>query len=75
MEHPCDVYTFNGCILPKDINRTPVRKTRLLSPYQSTHDTVMQAWASDIHTVAWQEPTGGAVFILYSTQSSSSSSI
>ena len=53
-----------------DINRTPVNKTRPLNPYQLTHDTVMQAPANDIHSVAWQ-PTGGAVFILYSTQSSS----
>ena len=53
------------------INRTPVSKTRSLSPYQLTHDKVMQAWTSDIHAVAQQEPTGGAVFILYRTQSSS----
>ena len=53
------------------INITPISKTRPLSSYQSTHDKVMQAWTSDIHTAAWQEPTGGPVFILYSTQSSS----
>ena len=54
-----------------DINRTPVSKTRPLSPYQLTHDKMMLAWTSDIHAAAWQEPTGGPVFILYSTQSSS----
>ena len=54
-----------------DMNRTPVSKTRPLSSYQLTHDKVMQAWTSDIHAAAWQEPTGGPVFILYSTQSSS----
>ena len=54
-----------------DINRTPVSKTRPLSSYQLTHDKVMQAWTSDIHAAARQEPTGGPVFILYSTQSSS----
>ena len=54
-----------------DINRTPVSKTRPLSPYQLTHDKVMPAWTSDMHAAAWQEPTGGLVFILYSTQSSS----
>ena len=54
-----------------DINRTPVSKTRALSSYQLTHDIVMPAWTSDIHTTARQEPTGGPVFILYSTQSSS----
>ena len=57
-------------VIGTDINRTPVSKTRPLSPYQLTHDTVMQAWASDIHAAARQEPTGGPVFILYSTQSS-----
>ena len=54
-----------------DINITPVSKTRLLSSYQLTHDKVMPAWTSDIHAAARQEPTGGSVFILYSTQSSS----
>ena len=54
-----------------DINRTPISKTRWLSSYQLTHDEVMQAWTSDIHAAAQQEPTGGPVFILYSTQSSS----
>ena len=54
-----------------DINRTPVSKTRPLSPYQLTHDKVMQAWTSDIHAAARQEPTGDSVFLLYSTQSSS----
>ena len=39
--------------------------------YQLTHDKVMPAWISDIHAAARQEPTGGPVFILYSTQSSS----
>ena len=53
------------------INRTPVSKTGPLSPYQLTHDKVMLAWTSDIHAAARQEPTGGPVFILYSTQSSS----
>ena len=38
-----------------DINRTPVSKTRPLSPYQLTHDKVMQAWTSDIHAAARQE--------------------
>ena len=47
-----------------------VSKTRPLSHYQLTNDTEMQAWTSDIHAVAWQESTGGAGFILYSTQSS-----
>ena len=54
-----------------DINRTPVSDTRLLSYYQLTHDKVMQAWTSDIHAAARQEPTGGPVIILYSIQSSS----
>ena len=54
-----------------DINRKPVSKTRPLSSYQLTHDKVMPAWTSDIHTTERQEPTGGPVFILYSTQSSS----
>ena len=54
-----------------DINRTPVSKTRPLSSYQLTRDKVMLAWTSDIHAAARQEPTGGPVFILYSTQSSS----
>ena len=55
-----------------DINRTSVsKKTRPLSSYQLTHDKVMPAWTSDIHAAARQEPTGGPVFILYSTQSSS----
>ena len=54
-----------------EINRTPVSKTRPLNPYQLTHDKVMQAWTSDIHAAARQELTGGPVFILYSTQSSS----
>ena len=58
-------------VISIDINRTPVSKTRPLSSYQLTHDKVMQAWSSDIHAAAWQEPTGGPVFILYSTQSSS----
>ena len=59
------------CIAPIDINRTPFSKTRPLSFYQLTHDKVMPAWTSDIHAAAQQEPTGGPVFILYSTQSSS----
>ena len=54
-----------------DINRTPVSKTRPLSSFQLTHDKVMPTWTSDIHAAAQQEPTGGPVFILYSTQSSS----
>ena len=54
-----------------DINRTPVSKTRPLSPYQLTYDKVMQAWTSDIHAAARQEATGDSVFLLYSTQSSS----
>ena len=53
-----------------EINRTPVSKTRPLSSYQLTHDKVMPAWTSDIYAAARQEPTGGPVFILYSTQSS-----
>ena len=59
------------CIMPIDINRTPVSKTRPLSSYQLTHDKMMLAWTRNIHTTAWQEPTGGPLFILYSTQSSS----
>ena len=64
------------CVLFKliwviNINRTPFSKTRRLSSYQLTHDKVMLAWTSDIHAAAQQEPTGGPVFILYSTQSSS----
>ena len=59
----------SGCTV--DIDRTHVSKTRPLSSYQLTHDKVMQAWTSDIHAAARQEPTGGPVFILYSTQSSS----
>ena len=47
-----------------DINRTPVSQIRPLNPYQLTHDTVMQAWASGIHAAAQQEPTGGPVFLL-----------
>ena len=65
---PSFSYTY---VLPTDIHRTPVSKTRPLSPYQLTHDKVMQAWTSDIQAAARQEPTGGPVFILYSTQSSS----
>ena len=42
-----------------------------MSTYQLTHGTEMQAQASDIHAVEWQEAIGGAVFIPYSTQSSS----
>ena len=67
----------SGALLPHcwhgsiDINRTPICKTRQLSPYQLTHDKVMQAWISDIHAAAQQEPTGVPVFLLYSTQSSS----
>ena len=53
-------------VLCTDINRTPVSKTRPLSPYRLTHDKAMPAWASDIHAVARQEPTGGPVFILSS---------
>ena len=41
------------------------------SCYQLSHATAMQAQSSDIHPVVRQEPTGGAVFIPYSTQSSS----
>ena len=62
------IHTYTHTI---DINRTPLSKTRPLSSYQLTHDKVMPAWTSDIHTTARQEPTGGPVFILYSTQSSS----
>ena len=47
-----------------DINRTPFSKTRWLSPYHLTHDKVTQAWTSDIHAAARQEPAGGPVFIL-----------
>ena len=47
-----------------DINRTPVSKIRPLNPYQLTHNTVMQAWASDIHAASRQEPIGVPVFIL-----------
>ena len=54
-----------------DINRTPFGRTRPLSSYQLTHDKVMQTWTSDMHAAARQKPTGGPVFILYSTQSSS----
>ena len=63
------VVTFDAT--PIDINRTPVSKIRPLSSYQLTHDKVMPAWTSDIYAAARQEPTGGPVFILYSTQSSS----
>ena len=61
----------NFTVLGTYMNRTPVSKTRPLSSYQLTHDTAMQAWTSDIHAAARQEPTVDAVFILYSTQSSS----
>ena len=72
LEDDTDVYVETlQCTRTIDINRTPVSKTRPLSSYQLTHDKVMQAWASDIHAAARQEPTGGPVFILYSTQSSS----
>ena len=32
------MYTANVIVMTTDINRTPVSKTRLLSPYQLTHD-------------------------------------
>ena len=65
-------WEFSQWSIPSiDINRTPVSKTRPLSSYQLTHDKVMPAWTSDIHAAARQEPTGGPVFILCSTQSSS----
>ena len=54
-----------------DIYKTPISKTRPLSSYQLTLDKVMQPWTSDIPAAARQEPTGGPVFILYSTLSSS----
>ena len=55
-------------VLTIDTNRTPVSKTRPLSPYKLTHEKVMMTWTSDIHAAARQEPTGGPVFILNTVQ-------
>ena len=44
---------------------------KVLDLIQKRWQTAVQTRASDIHAAARQEPTGGTVFILYSTQSSS----
>ena len=69
LRHVAPLFVAHKRALKTDINRTPVSKTRPLSPNQLTHDTAMQAQVSDIRVVARQEPTGGEVFIQYSIKS------